>query len=184
MPQWREAAKEALRNPAVLGAAPFVQSDALLQQVDGAMRPAVIRGILPEAERKVSDMANTMRQGRLESLTPGSFNIVLGYSLAGALNLHVGDKVTMLLAQAQATPAGLLPRMRTFTVSGIFEAGHAEFDAGMAFINIEDAEKMERLGAPAGLRLKVRGHARRRRRSPSNSSSRCRATWSCATGRS
>ena len=155
MPQWREASKEALRNPAVLGAAPFVQSDALLQQVDGAMRPAVIRGILPEAERNVSEIANTMREGRLESLTPGSFNIVLGYALAGALNLHVGDKVTMLLAQAQATPAGLLPRMRNFTVSGIFEAGHSEFDAGMAFISLGDAEKMERLGAPAGLRLKV-----------------------------
>jgi lipoprotein-releasing system permease protein len=156
MPQWRESAQEALRNPAVLGAAPFVQSDALLQQVDGAMRPAIIRGILPAAERNVSEIANTMRQGRLDSLTPGSFNIVLGYALAGALNLHVGDKVTMLLAQAQATPAGLLPRMRSFTVSGIFEAGHTEFDSGMAFISLEDAEKMERLGAPAGLRLRIR----------------------------
>jgi len=155
MPQWRDSAREALRNPAVLGAAPFVQSQALLQQVDGAMRPAIIRGILPEAERYVSDMAGTMREGRLDSLTPGSFHIVLGYALAGSLNLHVGDKVTMLLAQAQATPAGLLPRMRTFTVSGIFEAGHAEFDAGMAFISLDDAQKMERLPAPAGLRLRV-----------------------------
>ncbi len=155
MPQWREAAREAKRNPAVLGAAPFVQSEALLQQRDGTMRPAIIRGILPEAEKDVSQVANTMRQGRIDSLTPGSFNIVLGYALAGALNLQIGDKVTMLLAQAQATPAGLLPRMRTFTVSGVFEAGHAEFDAGMAFISLGDAEKMERLPAPAGLRLRV-----------------------------
>ena len=157
MPQWREAGKEALRNPAVLAAAPFVESQGLLQK-NGAMRPVTIRGVLPSAERKVSQVADTMRQGSFDSLGPdtaGSFNIVLGYALAAGLNVGVGDKVTMLLAQAQTTPAGMLPRMRSFTVSGIFESGHMEFDAGMAFINLEDAEKMERLSAPAGLRLRV-----------------------------
>ena len=154
MPQWREAEREALRNPKVLAAAPFVESQGLLQK-NGAMRPVTIRGVLPSAERKVSEIANTLRQGSLDSLTPGSFNIVLGYALAAGLNVQVGDKVTMLLAQAQTTPAGMLPRMRSFTVSGIFESGHMEFDSGMAFIGIEDAQKMERLSAPAGLRLKV-----------------------------
>ena len=154
MPQWREAERVALRNPKVLAAAPFVESQGLLQK-NGAMRPVTIRGVLPSAERKVSEIANTMRQGSLDSLTPGSFNIVLGYALAAGLNVQVGDKVTMLLAQAQTTPAGMLPRMRSFTVSGIFESGHMEFDSGMAFIGIEDAQKMERLSAPAGLRLKV-----------------------------
>ncbi|QNA88941.1 lipoprotein-releasing ABC transporter permease subunit [Massilia sp. Dwa41.01b] len=155
MPQWREAETQALRHPSVRAAAPFVESQGLLQQ-GSVMRPASIRGVLPEAERKVSDVANTMRQGRFESLTPGSFHIVLGYALAGGLGVQTGDKVTMLLAQAQqTTPAGMLPRMRTFTVSGIFESGHAEFDASLAFINIEDAERMERLSAPAGLRLRI-----------------------------
>jgi lipoprotein-releasing system permease protein len=154
MPQWREAAKEALRNPSVRAAAPFVESQGLLQK-NGVMRPVTIRGVLPEAERKVSEVANTMRQGSFDSLSTGSFNIVLGYALASALNVQVGDKVTMLLAQAQTTPAGMLPRMRSFTVSGIFESGHMEFDAGMAFIGIIDAQKMERLSAPAGLRLRV-----------------------------
>ena len=154
MPQWREAERQALRNPAVLAAAPFVESQGLLQK-NGAMRPVVIRGVLPEAERKVSQVASTMRQGSFDSLAPGSFNIVLGYGLAAGLNVQVGDKVTMLLAQAQTTPAGMLPRMRSFTVSGIFESGHMEFDTGMAFIGLEDAQKMERLGAPAGLRLRV-----------------------------
>ena len=154
MPQWREAERQALRNPAVLAAAPFVESQGLLQK-NGAMRPVVIRGVLPEAERKVSQVASTMRQGSFDSLTPDSFNIVLGYGLAAGLNVQVGDKVTMLLAQAQTTPAGMLPRMRSFTVSGIFESGHMEFDTGMAFIGLEDAQKMERLGAPAGLRLRV-----------------------------
>jgi lipoprotein-releasing system permease protein len=154
MPQWREAAKEALRNPSVRAAAPFVESQGLLQK-NGVMRPVTIRGVLPAAERKVSEVANTMRQGSFDSLSNGSFNIVLGYALASALNVQVGDKVTMLLAQAQTTPAGMLPRMRSFTVSGIFESGHMEFDAGMAFIGIDDAQKMERLSAPAGLRLRV-----------------------------
>jgi lipoprotein-releasing system permease protein len=154
MPQWREAQQEALRNPAVRAAAPFVESQGLLQK-NGVMRPVTIRGVLPEAERKVSSVATTMRQGSFDSLSKGSFNIVLGYALAGALQVQVGDKVTMLLAQAQTTPAGMLPRMRSFTVSGIFESSHMEFDAGMAFIGIDDAQKMERLSAPAGLRLRV-----------------------------
>ncbi|MFC5460682.1 lipoprotein-releasing ABC transporter permease subunit [Massilia niabensis] len=154
MPQWRAAEQEALRNPAVLGVAPFVESQGLLQK-NGAMRPVTIRGVLPSAERKVSKVANTMRQGSFDSLAPNTFNIVLGYALASGLGVEVGDKVTMLLAQAQTTPAGMLPRMRSFTVSGIFESGHMEFDAGMAFIGIEDAQKMERLSAPAGLRLRV-----------------------------
>ena len=155
MPQWREAAAQALKNPAVRAAAPFVESQGLLQQRDGAMRPATIRGVLPEAERTISDVANTMVQGSFDSLKPGTFNIVLGYALAASLNLQVGDKVTMLLAQAQTTPAGMLPRMRSFTVSGLFQSGHAEFDAGMAFVSLGDAEKMERLSAPAGLRLRI-----------------------------
>jgi lipoprotein-releasing system permease protein len=157
MPQWREAEREALRNPAVRGAAPFVESQGLLQK-GSIMRPVIIRGVLPSAERKVSEVASTMRQGSFESLdasNSGSFNIVLGYALASSMNVQVGDKVTMLLAQAQTTPAGMLPRMRSFTVSGIFESGHMEFDAGMAFIGIEDAQKMERLSAPAGLRLRI-----------------------------
>ena len=78
-----------------------------------------------------------------------------GFQIEAATSLQVGDKVTMLLAQAQTTPAGMLPRMRSFTVSGLFRSGHAEFDAGMAFVSLGDAEKMERLSAPAGLRLRI-----------------------------
>jgi lipoprotein-releasing system permease protein len=154
MPNWREAEREALANPAVRGAAPFVETQGMLLR-EGVMKPSVIRGILPAEEHKVSDVAKHIRQGSFDELRPGSFNIVLGYVLAGALNVGVGDKVTMLLAQAQTTPAGMLPRTRSFTVAGIFEAGHYEFDSALAFINIEDAEKMERLDAPNGLRLRI-----------------------------
>ncbi len=122
---------------------------------DGSMRPAVIRGVLPGEEPKVSDVAKTVVQGSLDALRPGEFNIVMGYALARSLGLNIGEKVTMALAQAQVTPAGMLPRMRTFTLVGVFEAGHFEFDNGMAFVHMEDAQKMERLSAPSGIRLRI-----------------------------
>ncbi|MGZ8288446.1 MAG: lipoprotein-releasing ABC transporter permease subunit [Telluria sp.] len=154
MPDWQAAAKEAFKNPAVKGAAPFVATQGMLLQ-DGVMRPAVIRGVLPSEEGKVSDVAKSVKRGSLDALQPGSFNVVMGYALARALNVDMGDKVTMMLAQAQTTPAGVLPRTRSFTVAGIFEAGHFEFDSGLALINIEDAQKMERLEAPSGIRLRI-----------------------------
>jgi lipoprotein-releasing system permease protein len=96
-----------------------------------------------------------VRQGSLDSLRPGAFNIVMGYALARSLGVGIGDRVNMLLAQGTTTPAGMVPRSRVFTVSGIFEAGHYEFDSAMAFIDIGDAQKMERLPAPSGLRLRI-----------------------------
>jgi lipoprotein-releasing system permease protein len=154
MPAWRDAMGDALKNPSVKAAAPFVQSQGMLLR-DGAMRPAVIRGVLPAEEPNVSDVAKTVRQGSLDALRPGQFNIVLGYALARSLGLQVGDKVTMALAKAQVTPAGMLPRMRTFTLVGLFQSGHYEFDSGMAFVHMEDAQKMERLDAPSGIRLRI-----------------------------
>lgn len=154
MPDWRAAERAAFLNPAVKAAAPFVQTQGMLLR-EGAMRPAVIRGVLPSEEPKVSDVAKSMRQGSLSDLRPGEFNIVLGYALARSLGLNVGDKVTMALAQAQVTPAGMVPRMRSFKLVGIFQAGHFEFDNGMAFVHMEDAQKMERLDAPSGIRLRI-----------------------------
>ena len=154
MADWRDAAALSLKNPSVKAAAPFVQTQGMLLR-EGFMRPAVIRGILPSEEPKVSDVVKTVRQGSMEALRSGDFNIVLGYSLARSLGLNVGDKVTMALAQAQVTPAGMVPRMRTFTLVGIFESGHFEFDNGMAFVHMEDAQRMERLDAPSGIRLRI-----------------------------
>jgi len=154
MPDWQDKAREAFQNPAVKGAAPFVETQGMLLR-DDVMRPSVIRGVLPDEEHKVSDVAKQIKLGSFDELKPGSFNIVIGYALARALNVNIGGKVTMLLAQAQTTPAGMLPRTRSFTVTGIFEAGHYEFDSALAFINIEDAERMERLDGPSGLRLRI-----------------------------
>ncbi len=154
MGNWRDVKAASLKNPSVKGAAPFVQTQGMLLK-DGSMRPAVIRGVMPAEEPNVSDVAKTVVQGSLHDLRAGEFNIVMGYSLARSLGLHIGGKVTMALAQAQVTPAGMLPRMRTFTLVGVFEAGHFEFDNGMAFVHMEDAQKMERLSAPSGIRLRI-----------------------------
>ena len=154
MPDWRGIEQAVLKNPAVKAAAPFVQTQGMLLR-DGVMRPALIRGILPAEEPKVSDIAKSMSQGSLNDLRPGEFNIVLGYAQARSLGLNIGDKVTMALAQAQVTPAGMVPRMRSFTLVGVFQSGHFEFDNGMAFVHVADALKMERLAAPSGIRLRI-----------------------------
>ena len=154
MADWRAQAAQAMRNPQVRGAAPFVETQGLLVN-GGAMRPSAIRGILPNEEGKVSQVATQVRAGSLAALQPGAFNIVLGQGLARALDVGIGSKVTMMLAQGQVTPAGLLPRSRSFTVAGIFEAGDPKLDGALSFIHIEDAQRMERLPAPMGLRLRV-----------------------------
>jgi len=154
MPDWQAKAKEAAQNPAVLGSAPFVETQGLLVR-DGIMRPSIVRGVLPGVEDNVSTVAQQIRAGSFDALKPGSFNIVLGYALARALGVGLGDKVTMVLAQGQVTPAGMVPRTRSFTVAGIFEAGHFDFDAALSFVHIEDAQRLERQQAPSGLRLRI-----------------------------
>jgi lipoprotein-releasing system permease protein len=154
MPDWRAEAKEAFRNPQVMGAAPFVETQGMLIR-DDALRPAAIRGVLPEEEPAVSDVAGQTKLGSFGALKSGAFNIVLGIELARALHATLGDKVTLALAQGQVTPAGVLPRLRSFTVVGIFSAGHNEFDSGLAFIHIGDAERLLRQDGPSGLRLRL-----------------------------
>jgi lipoprotein-releasing system permease protein len=150
MADWRETAREAFANPEVRGAAPFVETQGLLAHGSDVLRPAVIRGILPEEEGKVSDVIGTIKQGSFSELRPGSFNIVLGVELARALEVKVGGKVALALAEGHASPG-----MRTFTVAGIFEAGHNEFDSALAYVHLEDGQQLIGLSGPFGLRLKV-----------------------------
>jgi lipoprotein-releasing system permease protein len=155
MPDWQQQAANLLRHAEVKGAAPYSETQAGLMHGSEALRPAMVRGVLPEQEPAVSDVAKHIVMGRFDALQPGQFNIVLGIDLARALNAGLGQKVTMVLPQGTVTPAGLVPRMRSFTVVGIFAAQHQEFDAGMAFINLQDAQRMLRKEAPAGLRLRL-----------------------------
>jgi lipoprotein-releasing system permease protein len=145
----------ALKNPRVRAAAPYVHGQALLvagKQLSGAQ----IRGIEPELEDSVSGIAAVMQSGELAALVPKRFNIVLGIELAEELQVGVGDKLTVTLAEGIVTPAGVIPRTKRFTVSGIYRVGMYEFDRRLAFINIGDAQRLYRKGnAVTGVRLSV-----------------------------
>lgn len=154
LPDWRVTAAEAMRNKDVRGAAPYVEAQAMVTRED-TVRGIMVRGILPAEEPKVSEVAKQVRRGSLNDLRPGEFNIVLGGELARALHIKLGDKLTLIAPQGQVTPAGVLPRLKQFNVVGIFEAGHYEYDASLAFIHLDDGEKMFRQTGPSGLRLKV-----------------------------
>jgi lipoprotein-releasing system permease protein len=123
------------------------------------MKPAVIRGILPDLEPQVSDIARQMREGSLGVLKAGSSNIVLGSALARALGVRVGERITLMTAApsapGQGGVAGMLPRPHAFTVAGIFEAGHYQFDSTLAFVHLDDAQALAGLTAPSGLRLRL-----------------------------
>jgi lipoprotein-releasing system permease protein len=112
--------------------------------------------VLPDAEDKVADFARHMKSGRLDALKEGEFGIILGAELARALQAYAGDKVALIAPQGLVTPAAVLPRMKQFTVVGIFEAGMYEYDSGLALIHLADAQKLYRLGENvSGVRLKV-----------------------------
>ncbi len=151
---WQTLASQVAKNPSVRGTAPYTAAPALLLN-DGEMRPALVRGVLPGEEPKVSDVASQIVAGSFNDLKPGEFGIVLGSELARALHVDVGQKVTLGTNQGQITVGGVLPRLKPFRVVGIFHAGEYEYDSTLAVVHIEDAEKMFRLDGPTGLRLKL-----------------------------
>lgn len=152
---WRQVALAARRTPHVVGAAPYVQGEAMLSG-NGASTGVLVRGIAPREEPKVSDVGRKMKAGHLTDLKPGGFGIILGSELANNLRVTLGDKVTVIIPQATVTPAGILPRFKRFTVVGIFEVGMHEYDSGLALVDIKDAERMYRLNsAVTGVRLKL-----------------------------
>ena len=151
---WHALAAEARRVPEVREAAPYVQGQAMLTG-DGVVRGALIRGIEPAEEAKVSDLATEMQSGKLSDLVPGGFGIVLGLELARSFGVRVGDKINVLAPEAISTPAGMVPRVKTFTVVGVFKSGHYEYDSTLALIDIDDAEKLYRQQNYTGIRLKL-----------------------------
>ena len=155
LPNWQTVLKLAERNPQVLGGAPFVQGEAMLTNAS-RVSGAIIQGILPTEERKVSEVGDKLISGSFDALQAGSFGIILGQALAGVLDVKVGDKVTVIVPQANFTPAGPIPRLKRFEVVGIFDFGLYEYDSHLALINLEDASTLFRLeGAVTGIRLKL-----------------------------
>jgi lipoprotein-releasing system permease protein len=155
LPDWQATAAAARRNPAVVGAAPFISTQALIARGD-EMRGAIVRGILPAEEATVTDLAAKLRDTTLKRLVPGEWGIVLGIELAHALDVREGDKVTIVAPGGQVTPAGVLPRLKQFTVVGTFSAGHYEYDSGLAWIHLDDAARLFRLEGPSGVQLRLR----------------------------
>jgi len=151
---WQKTAAEALRNKEVVGAAPYVAAQAMLTRED-AVRGVLLRGVDPAEEPKVSEIGSQFRAGSMNALEPGGFGIALGGELANALGVRVGDKVTLVAPQGTITPAGVLPRLKQFTVIGVFSSGHYEFDSALALIDIADAETLFRQSGPTGVRLKL-----------------------------
>ena len=153
---WRNVADQVLvSQPRVVGLAPYIRSEGMLtfgQEVSGT----IIRGILPGEEPQVSNVWEKMLQGQLSDLKEGQYNIILGKGLARSLGVLVGEKVTLVTPQAMTTPAGILPRLKRFTVVGVFEVGHNDYDTAMAFMHIKDAAKLFRMSDNVtGIRLKL-----------------------------
>ncbi|MGE4124291.1 MAG: lipoprotein-releasing ABC transporter permease subunit [Pusillimonas sp.] len=153
--QWKSIADQAAQASAsIVGKAPFVSAQAMVARAE-SLNGAQIRGIDPATEAGVSDLRDQMVAGSLDALEAGSFNIVLGNQLARALGVGVGDTVMVLAPQGAISPAGFTPRMRQFTVGGIYSSGYYEYDMALAFINVDDAARVFRDSGISGVRLRI-----------------------------
>jgi len=150
---WRARILDLQGAPGLTGAAPFIDTDAMLSRTP-SMSGAIVRGIDPALEAKVSTIAGAMREGKLSDLKPGANRIVLGRMLAYQLQAGVGDAVTVMAPGGTAAGGGILPRLQQFEVVGIFEVGLQEHDSVLALVNLQDAEAFRGLSGPTGIRLK------------------------------
>ena len=151
---WKEVADRARQHPEINGVAPYVESEGMVtlnEQVKGVL----VRGILPELEPQVSFISEKMTAGELRALAPGEFGVVLGADLMDILNANLGDRVTLVSPSAMVTPAGIIPRLKRFTVVGVYDTDMYEFDSTIVFAHMDDAARFFRSGSPTGLRLKT-----------------------------
>ena len=153
---WAALAKKAKAlEPGIVAAAPYTETQSLLAHGDG-MRGAVVRGVDPAEEGSITELAADLQhEGILQKLQPGSWNIVLGAELARSLDVSTGDQVTVIAPGAQVTPAGALPRLKSFNVVGVFSVGHYEYDSGLALAALDDTAKLYRTGGATGVQLKL-----------------------------
>jgi lipoprotein-releasing system permease protein len=155
MENWPAAAAKAREHKEIEAAAPYIEGEGMLK-AGGELSGTLLRGIEPADEVKVSDIGQHIKAGSLTSLKKGEYNIVIGRELAQQLGVSLGDKVDLMIPQASITPAGVLPRFRRFTISGVFQVGMYEFDRGLVLINIDDAAALLRMpGKVTGVRLKL-----------------------------
>jgi lipoprotein-releasing system permease protein len=149
------------RHPEVLGAAPFVGAQALIARGED-MKGALVRGIDPALEPKVTDLVAELADTALPRLVPGAFGVILGGELARSLGVGMGDTVTLIAPSGQVTPAGVVPRIRQMTVVGVFDSGHFEYDSALALLHMDDAARIFRVEGATGVRIKIKDlHAAR-----------------------
>ena len=154
IPDWKDLARTIETDKHVLSCAPYVSGQGLLNS-RGNLRGIALRGIDPSVEPTVSDVAKTLGESTLSTLRAGDFGIILGRDLARLLRVNVGDKITLIVAKGNTTPAGFVPRMKQMTVKGLFQSGHYEFDSTLVFAHIDDAAALFRTGGPTGIRIKL-----------------------------
>ncbi len=152
---WQPTAAQALRNPAVLAAAPFVASSALAVHGDD-MSGALVRGISPELEAQVTQLSEQTAADELRQLTPGSLNVILGSELARNLHVGKGDQVALAIPGGQATSAGVMPHLKRFTVAGLFHSGHYQYDSTLALVHLDDAAQLFGVPGVSGVQLRLR----------------------------
>ncbi len=162
LPDAARTLAEVKAHPQVIGAAPFIAAQALVARGED-MKGAIIRGIEPELEPQVTaiaagkkDASGTQALQSLSQLKSGEFGIVLGIELARNLGARIGEKVTLIAPGGQVTPAGVVPRLKQFTLVDVFDSGHYEYDATLAMVHVDDAAKVFRLEGPTGVRVKLR----------------------------
>jgi len=139
---WQQLAQQALKNPQVLAAAPYTEIQGMLSR-KGVMQPVLVSGVLPEAEEKVSILAEHMQRGSLASLKAGEFGIVLGENSARRFGVQLGDKVSLIVPEATKGSVIITPRLQSFTVVGVFKVG-ADLDGSLALIHVADAAQIKR----------------------------------------
>ena len=155
LPDLERTLREVRANPQVLGAAPFIATQALLARGED-MKGAIVRGIDPALEPDVTDLAVELKKSSLARLVAGDFGVVLGGELARSLGVRAGDKVTLVAPSGQVTPAGVVPRLKQMTVVGTFDSGHYEYDSALVLMHMDDAAKIFRLEGPTGVRVKLK----------------------------
>lgn len=153
LPNWQQTASIIEQHPDILANSPYIFSHALLKN-GSRVSPALIRGVEPQLESKVSDIAGNIVSGKFDGLQAGEFGIILGEDLAAGIRARVGDKVILVSTRGRSTPAGLLPRLKRFTVVGIFNLNFYEYDSGLALVHIDDLGLVQRSeNYVTGLRL-------------------------------
>jgi lipoprotein-releasing system permease protein len=153
LPDWRGVQQRAGSLSGVTGSAPYIEARAMLA-AGPRLAGTQLRGIDPRQEQAIVGIGRAMARGRLDSLQPGGYSIVLGEALAQELGVAIGSTVVVIVPEGTVTPAGLVPRMRRFTVTGIFRSGMYEYDRGLALLHVADAAKLYRMGdAVTGIRL-------------------------------